>query len=261
MHGGRVYYSQKNSLLFRIIKKFPLFQRNFLYYPSRKAVHYSSTRACQALTISCSQRVVTGDQAGSWCDSFMGVKSHREIPALWRMAGAGRVPPFAGRKLESEEWWNKKSSTGMEGLIGLVWRLEEELRNWGSVAKDWICTKPPLQSWSPVDSVTFESGSLKLRGAGTVMMKQWFSTHFNCAFLGCSNISAGWDFSSSPLAEAQLWVPEQGRLVWACCPPHAAHSALPCPRLWAGFHHRGVSLGFPAVCRSGLPIDGTVVPK
>lgn len=37
------------------------------------------------------------------------------------------------------------------------------------------------------------------------MMNKWFSTLFNCAMLGCSNICAGWDFSSSPLAEALLF--------------------------------------------------------
>lgn len=184
------------------------------------------------------------------------VKSHREIPVLWRKAGAGKVPPFAGRKLESEEWWNKKSNTRMEELIVLAWPLEVKTRNWDWIANYWICIKPPLQSWNPVDWI--------LRVAHwswgePVMMKQRFSRHFNtvnCALLGCSNIRAGWDFSNSPLAEALLcpspWAREAclSLLPSLCC---AAHSALPCPRLWAGFHHWGVSLGFPAVCQECSP--------
>lgn len=133
----------------------------------------------------------------------MWVKSHGEIPVLWRKAGAGEVPPFAGRKLESGEWWNKKSNTRMEGLIGLVWPLEVRKGTEAGLERIGFVSNLPSKAgilWTLWDEL--ESGSLKLRGARPVMMKQGFSTHFNSALLGCSNICAGWDFSSSPLAEA-----------------------------------------------------------
>lgn len=88
-----------------------------------------------------------------WFPLYVEAKTLGEIPVLQRKAGAGKVPPIAGRKLQSGEWCNKKSNTGMEELIGLVWPLEVRMRTWDWIAKDWVCIKPPLQSWNPVDSL------------------------------------------------------------------------------------------------------------
>lgn len=95
----------------------------------------------------------------------------------------------------------KRATQGWRGWLGWssLWRLERGAEI-GLQRIEFVSNSPPKLESSGLSGLTFESGSLKLRGARPVMMKQWFK---NISIVPC------WAATTSVLHEILAILPLQ----------------------------------------------------